>query len=546
MIRLFSIIFTCMALTMGFSSKALSEEDTCTPLLLGSLGDWKHQISTQSKEAQEFFDRGLALTFGFNHDEARRAFEKAAQLDSECAMCYWGMAYVLGPNINAAMEDSAVPKAYAAIQKALRLANDASEKEQAYIEAIAKRYSSKAVHDRSALDRVYADAMRKVHKRFPEDLDAAIFFAESLMNLSPWNYWTADGTPKNHIKEVLDTLEKALKKDPNHPHGNHLYIHAVEASKTPERAVAAADKLGSLVPGSGHLVHMPAHTYIRVGLYHKASLANERAIEVDDKYKENCTSEGAYPLAYMPHNHHFLWASYTLEGRGKDSIRAARELVKRLDTEAMRTPELGTLQHFWITPMVTLARFERWDDALKEPAPPKDLGYPIGMWHYLRGMAFAAKGNLPEAKQELKELKPLTQDPKVKKIKIWGTNPVTNLLKISEHILTGKIAEKQGKTDRALAEYRKGKEIEDALYYDEPHSWYYPVRQVLGEFHLKMGNFDAAEIYFREDLDRHRENGWSLYGLKRALEGSEKNKEAQIVGQRLKQAWAYADFNLKG
>ena len=545
MIRLLLVLHLSFFLVTCFSSRPSALEDTCTPLLLGSLGDWKHPITTSSQDAQALFDRGLALTFGFNHDEAKRSFEKAAKLDPECAMCYWGIANVLGPNINASMEDSAVPEAHTALQKALRFAGRASEKEQAYIQALTKRYSSEPEQDRSALDLAYADAMRKVHKRFPEDLDAAIFFAESLMDLSPWDYWTAEGKPKNHIEEVLTTLETALQKDPNHPHANHLYIHAVEASKTPERAIPAADRLGSLVPGSGHLVHMPAHIYIRVGMYHKASLSNVRAIEADDKYQARCEAKGSYPLGYMPHNHHFLWASYTLEGRGDDAILSARELVKRVNPTAMRMSSMGTLKHFWLTPLVALARFERWNEALNEPAPPEDLRYPIGMWHHVRGMAFTAQGKLIEAGKELARLQTIAGDPEMKQVKIWGTNPVANLLKISEHVLIGKMAEKQGDLDRAMAQYQMGKKIEDALYYDEPHSWYYPVRQALGELYLKTGNFSAAEKNFREDLDRHRENGWSLHGLMKALEGAGKNGEAQKIEERFNKAWAHADFKFE-
>jgi len=519
--------------------------NSCEKLLMGSLGDQTHPISTKVPEAQRFYDKGMALAFGFNHAESKRAFAKAAELDPECAMCNWGIAFVLGPNINAPMDDAAVPEAYAAIQKALKLSVAATDKEKAKIQAMAKRYAPEPVRDRSALDKAYAEAMRDLRNKFPEDTEAVVFFAEALMDLNPWNYWDADGKPKNSITEVVAALESALKINPNHPHANHLYIHAVEASKDPDRAVPSADRLGDLQPGAGHLVHMPAHIYIRTGQYHKAAVANERAIVADDKYRETCTPKGIYPLAYMPHNHHFLWAAYTWEGRGDAAIKTARTLVERVDTAKMRLPGLGTLQHFWVTPMFALARFERWDDILKESVPPEDLKYPNGVWHHVRGMAYVAQDRLDEAKDELKKLEALAADPDLKNVKIWGKNKVSDLLNVGAHLLTGKIEEKQGNTDAAIKHYQAGIELEDSLYYEEPHTWYYPMRQPMGHAQLKSGQAGEAEKYFLEDLERHRGNGWSLYGLLLSARAMGDKDKIQNWEQRFQKAWAHADFAFK-
>ncbi|UCD12696.1 MAG: hypothetical protein JSU88_06380 [Nitrospinaceae bacterium] len=524
------------------ASPAHAGDDRCTALLLGSLGDRQHPITTQVPEAQRLFDKGMALAFAFNHDEAGRAFRKAADLDPACAMCYWGIALVLGPNINAPMDEKAAAPAHEAVQEALRLTSGVGAREKALIEALARRYAPG--QDRSALDAAFAEAMRRVHERFPKDADVAVLFAEALMDLNPWDYWTEDGRPKNHILEVVETLETVLAKDPSHPHAIHLYIHAVEASRNPYRAVPHADRLGELVPGAGHLVHMPAHAYIRTGHYHKASLANERAIVADDAYQAECAAKGLYPLAYMPHNHHFLWATYTLEGRGEDALKAAARLRQRVDEQKMRSPGLGTLQHFWATPLYGLARFARWDDALKEPAPPADLLYPLGVWHHLRGRAHAAQGDLAKAEKEAAELAALIENPALESVKIWGTNKVSDLLKIGHHLLAGEIAEKQGRQDEALRHYRAGLKIENSLYYDEPHSWYQPMNQPLGWALLKAGRAAEAETHFRADLTRHPENGWALNGLMKSLDAQGKKAEARAVRVRFEKAWAFADMKL--
>ncbi len=331
-------------------------DQSSVPLFEG-MGNHHYPITTNSSLAQRYFDQGLILTYGFNHAEAARSFREAARLDPNCAMAHWGAAFVLGSNINASMDKEAIPKAYSELQKALELASHVSEKEQALIQALSKRYSPEPVRDRTPLEVAYADAMREVVQRFPDDADVATLFAESLMNLNPWNYWTKDGQPQPGTPEIVSTLESALRRNPNHPGANHLYVHAVEASPHPERALPSADRLRNLVPGIGHMVHMPSHIYIRTGRYHDASLANEKAIEVDEAYIRQYHPEGIYPLAYYTHNYHFLWAAATMEGRSEVALQAARRLASKVDRERMREPGFGTLQHFFSIPLYALMSF---------------------------------------------------------------------------------------------------------------------------------------------------------------------------------------------
>lgn len=336
---LFTVAFAC-------ASHALGQTLEGGAPLFEDLGEHHHAISTPVPLAQRYFDQGLILAYAFNHAEAERSFREAARLDPDCAMCYWGAALVLGPNINAPMEQDDVSKAWKALQAAIERSNKASEKEKAYIQALAKRYSEKALDDRSPLDLDYADAMRELVQRYPDDLDAAALFAEALMDLHPWDYWTKEGQTQPWTPEILTVLESVLARHENHPGANHLYIHAVEASPDPERGLASADRLHDLVPGAGHLVHMPAHIYVRLGRYHDASLANQRAIAADDSYLEQVRAQGIYPLAYVPHNHHFLWATATMEGRNRLAIGSARETASRVDRENMGEPGMGALQHY--------------------------------------------------------------------------------------------------------------------------------------------------------------------------------------------------------
>jgi hypothetical protein len=459
-------------------------------------------------------------------------------------MCFWGTALVLGPNINAPMANSAVPKAYTAVQTAISLSDHASAKEQMLIRALSKRYSKESTKDRSAFDTAYAEVMKEASKQFPEDPVINSLFAEALMDLHPWNYWTKEGEAQPWTPEILHSLESALKQDPNNPLANHLYIHAVEASPHPERAVPSADRLRTLVPGAGHLVHMPAHIYIRIGRYHDASLANQRAVKVDRDYLEHSHVEGIYPIGYVPHNHHFLWAAATKEGRSALAIQAARNTAAQVNPEMLHKGEIPTLQHFYAMPLYALARFGKWDDILAEPAPAADLRYPLGVWHYARGLALIRKGTLHEAEQELQKLEAIRKDPAIQDMMIWDINSVPALLQIAVEVLSGELVNARGDELTALHHLTEAVKLEDALNYTEPRDWYFPPRQALGAVLLKNGRAKEAEKIYREDLKRNPENGWSLYGLAQSLHAQGRNDQAKAVEHQFKKAWANADVTL--
>jgi tetratricopeptide (TPR) repeat protein len=539
-IFILSFLFT---VSLGWFSSVSSKAIQPTAPLLTGMGTHHHTIKTKSPLAQRYFDQGLVLAYGFNHAEAARSFRQAIKLDPNCAMCNWGLAYVLGPNINAKMEDDAVPESYAAIKRAVQLAGNSTESEQAYINALAKRYTDKPLEDRSELDLAYAEAMKQVTQQLPNDLDAATIYAEALMDTMPWDYWTQEGEPKPEAQKVLDTLESILEQSPDHPGANHLYIHAVEAVK-PQQAISAADLLGKLVPGSGHLVHMPSHIYIRVGRYHDAAVANQKAIAVDNNYITQCHAQGIYPLAYMPHNHHFLWFAATMEGDRKLATEAAKNVAAMVAPQMMREPGMGTLQHFSVVPLFTMIRFGQWDEILATPQPEADLKYPTGVWHYARGLAFNAQGEIVKAQQELKALDLLADDPELEKVTIWDLNTTPEILRVADEVLTGEIAAQEGKNLRAIAHLRQAVNLEDALNYNEPADWSIPVRQYLGAALLKAKHYDAAEKVYREDLAIYPDNGWSLYGLSESLQAQNKNVEAKDVQQKFEFAWQYADVQL--
>ena len=424
------LLSLCFTVSLGLFNSISGATNKPTAPLLSGMGDVHHTVTTKSSQAQRYFDQGLVLAYGFNHAEAARSFREATRLDPDCAMCYWGLAYVLGPNINAKMEDDAVPESYQAMQKAQELGVNSSESEQAYIQALTKRYTDVPLEDRSSLDLAYANGMKEVVKQYPEDLDAATILAEALMDTMPWDYWTEDKQPKPETQEVLDILESVLERDPNHPGANHLYIHAVEAVQ-PKRAETAADRLGNLVPGSGHLVHMPSHIYIRVGRYHDAAAANQKAIAVDNDYITQCHAQGIYPLAYMPHNHHFLWFAATLEGNSKLAAQAGKNVAAMVDPQTMREPGMGTLQHFHSIPLYTMTRFGQWDEILAAPQPDADLKYPMGVWHYARGLAYTAQDKISQAESELSQLTALANDPDLEEVTIWDLNTTQNILKVA-------------------------------------------------------------------------------------------------------------------
>jgi len=501
--------------------------------LLSGLGNHHQTITTRNPQAQRFFDQGLSLAYAFNHAEAARSFREAARLDPQCAMCYWGTAFVLGPNINAAMDTAVVRDAYEAAQEAVRLARDATPRERAYADALVKRYASTPVANRAPLDSAFANAMRDVARAYPDDLDAATIFAEAVMDLSPWSYWNADGSPRPGTAEALAALEKVLKSNPNHPGACHYYIHAVEAVY-PERAVACAERLAALMPAAGHIVHMPGHIYIRVGRYNDAVEANVHAVHADETYIADQRPQGIYPLAYYPHNYHFMAFAATMAGRSAQAVQAARNVVRNVPVDvAAVVPELQLLVPF---AHLTLASFGRWDEVLAEPTPPASLRFPTAMVHYARSVAFAAKGRRREASDALDSLRAIAAS--------VTTSPHKEVLRIAVEALLGEIHARRGLTDGAIRHFRAAMAIEDGLSYMEPPYWHYPIRHSLGAALLSAGRAGEAETIYREDLKRFPENGWSLYGLRRSLVAQGKAAEAEDAARRFEKAWKMADVKL--
>jgi tetratricopeptide (TPR) repeat protein len=502
-------------------------------------------ITTNNKEAQAYFNQGLMLSYGFNHAEAARSFFEATRLDPSCAMAYWGFAYVLGPNYNAGMEDDNYQRAYQASQKALSLAANCTGKEKALIQAITYRYTPGAPKDRSHLDSAFSAAMKKVYESYPGDPDVSALYAESLMDRHPWDlYDKKTKEPRPWTPEIVAILEKLIRQYPRHPGAPHFYIHAVEASKTPERALASANLLLSLVPGSGHLVHMPSHIYIWTGDYHKGSLANKKAIQVDSAYVTACHAQGAYPLAYYPHNYHYLSATAAFEGQSKLSWEAALKLQEKTAKDIMQQPGWGTLQHYYTIPWFVAVKFGMWDSILSVKQPSKELIYPRAILHYARGMAYLGKKEVTKAKDELSQLQKLAMDPVLKEITIWDINSTYDIVQIALHVLNAEIHRNNKEYAKAIALFQQAVAIEDNLNYNEPPDWFFSVRHHLGNALLQAGNFVEAEKIFLQDLGIWKENGWALYGLHQALQQQGKLAEAKQVKSRFDKAWQYADFDL--
>ncbi len=510
--------------------------------LIENLGHYHYPISTTSDLAQKYFDQGLILSYGFNHSEAARAFQEGSRLDPDCAMCYWGLAYVKGPNINAPMAENQVGEAWQALQKAIAASKKVSKKEQAYIQALAQRYLEKSMLDRSSLDLAYAQGMKKVVKDYPDDLDAATLYAEAVMDTMPWDYWQDNGELKPEAKPILTTLESVLERNPKHPGATHLYIHATEKER-PQLAIEAADNLRDLVPASGHLVHMPSHIYIRVGRYQDAVIANQKAIRADRNYLASSDVQSLYTIAYIPHNHHFLWFAALMSGQSKLAMKAAQQTAA-VDANLIDNPDFtGILQHFSVVPIYTQVRFEKWDQILETPSPSKDLKYATGVWHYARGMAFSAKGKKQEANQELAKLQELIRDLDQEKLLIGSFNSAADILKIGANVLEGSIATQDQDYITAIPYFQKAIALEEKLVYTEPPDWYSPTYNLLGTVLLKANRPEEAEQAFREDLAIYPGNGWSLHGLAQSLQGQGKIVQSKTVQQQYQQAWQYADID---
>jgi tetratricopeptide (TPR) repeat protein len=522
----------------------MGEADKPGAPMFKGLGDHRHPISTKNPQTQALFDQGVNLMFGFNHAEAIRSFREAARLDPDCAMCWWGVAFALGPNINLPMPDDAVAPAWEALKRAKALEAKASPEEHDWIEALATRYTSDAKADRKPLDEAFAQAMGKLWKTYPDDLDAGTFYAEAMMDTQPWDYWEADGvTPKGHALEIVSTLEGIIKRAPNHPGALHLYIHSVEATTTPERAEAAADALEPLMPEAGHVVHMPSHIYYRVGRYADAAHVNELAAKTDEDYIAQCKAQGYYPLGYYGHNIHFLWTSSEMEGRYQMAIDTSRRLMKA--TDAWNTgKQLPQAELFGFTPVVTLLRFGKWDALLAEPRPPSELKLDTAVSLYARGFAFANEHDLKSARRD----RALLAEVAKQDLSHYDAFmvPAKSMVQLALVLLDGEIARTSGHLDEAIKQFRAASDQEYHLPYTEPPYWHQPVAHLLGAALLQAKRYSEAEAVYRKSLKSYRRDGWALSGLAEALQAQGKKAEAAQASADFASAWQMADVKIKG
>jgi tetratricopeptide (TPR) repeat protein len=515
----------------GAGEQATWETGRTTVPLHDNLGSHHYAISTAVPLAQRYFDQGLRLYYAFNHAEAIRAFEQAARLDPDCAICFWGTALALGPNINLPMDSASGVAAYAALQQALAVRARATPIEGALIDALATRYAPVPTDDRAALDSAYARAMERVVERFPDDPEARTLLAEALMDLSPWNYWNRDRSPRPHTPALLAHLEHVLVDHPNHPGANHFYIHAVEAVD-PQRALPMAERLAGLMPGAGHLVHMPGHIYVRVGRYEDAIRANEHAVHADETYiQDHNPPFGVYVAGYYPHNYDFLAFAASMIGRSRQALEAAEKMVSLSTEDMMRAPGMTFIQHHRTRHLQMKVRFGRWDDILAEPRPAADVPHALGLWHYARGRALAARGDLRGAGEELAGLRAAAASPALAEAYL-EFNPATAVLAIAVEVLAGHVAGAAGDHGNAAAHLRTAVELEDGLLYGEPPEWSIPVRQELGAMLLAAGRAEEAEAAYREDLERFPDNVWSLEGLSRSLAAQGRAGEAADAARR--------------
>jgi tetratricopeptide (TPR) repeat protein len=511
--------------------------------IMTGLGDLHHPVSTKNAQAQAFFDQGLRLIYAFNHDEAARSFQRAAELDPKLAMAYWGVAEAVGPNYNDPASDDRFKQAHEAIQKAVDLSEGASEAERGYIAAMAKRFPADPKTDLHKAAEEYRDAMREVVRKNPDDLDAATLFAESAMNLHPWGLWSLDGTPAEGTDEIVTTLESVIKRDPNHLGALHYYIHTVEASNSPERALAGANRLAALAPAAGHIVHMPAHVYIRTGDYAAAVKTNQAAAAVDRAYIQRTGVQGIYPMMYYSHNLHFIAMCSAMTGDYAESHKAAEMLAAHV---APSVKDMPPLEGFMTIPMAVNVRFHKWDAilAMKEPAP--EMKTAVGFWHFSRGMALAGKGRIADAEAEYKivaEAEKATPPDAIFQMPI--NNKTKDILKIAENVLGAQIALAKKDKDAAAGMLREAVAVQDKLKYDEPQDWFFPVRESLGGVLLMNGDAKGAEQVFREDLTKNLRNPRSLFGLHQALKAQERNSDAWFVEQEFRKSWKGGAGELK-
>jgi tetratricopeptide (TPR) repeat protein len=505
------------------------------------MGNLHHPITTSSAEAQRYFDQGLTLAYGFNYEEAARSFRYITKLDPKCAMAYWGIALALGPNYNEPEIDAARRKsAYDAIQKGSSLAANAKPGEQALIRALAKRFSADPKADTKKLAADYAQAMREVMRQNPNDLDAAVLFADAMMNIRPWQLWKHDGQPEEGTREVVTVLEGVLQREPNHIGANHLYVHAVEASQQPQLALDSAKRLAVLAPGAGHLVHMPAHIYIRTGDYHGATVANQRAVGIDQGYISKYHVSGMYPVMYYTHNLHFLAVSATFEGRFDQAHRIASKIFTDVMPYAKDNP---MAEWFLPTKTLVLIRFRKWEDIVNLPEPDKNLRLLHAIWRFARGMAFTGLARLDKAAEERNALtaesKALPQDA------MLGFNSARELLGLGGMMLDANIARAQRNYKKAAEILSKAAQVEDKLNYDEPPDWYLPTRETLGAILFTDGRYAEAEAAFRAELKLHAKNPRALFGLAECLQAQKKTAESAAARKEFEAGWKYADVKLR-
>jgi tetratricopeptide (TPR) repeat protein len=534
------VLALALALVSGAASFAQEHEHAIaaknkSATLMTGLGDWRHPVSTQNAQAQAFFDQGLRLIYAFNHDEAQRSFQRAAELDPKLAMAYWGIAEAVGPNYNDPASEDRFVQAHQAIEKATSLAEGASPSDRAYIAAMSTRFPADPKSDLRLAAEEYRDAMHQVTLLFPDDLDAATLFAEAGMNLHPWGLWRPDGSPEEGTKEIVATLESVMRREPNHLGAIHYYIHAVEASPSPERALAGANRLAQLAPGAGHIVHMPAHIYIRTGDYEAAMKTNQKAAQADQAYLAASNAQGIYPMMYYSHNLHFIAMCAAMNGNYAESKRGARMLAANAGPHVKEMPPL---EGFMTVPLAVEVRFHKWNEILKTPRPDASMQTATVFWHFARGIALAATGKLEEAEEERKLV--VEAEEKTSPDTIF-TAPINNktkdILKIAENVLGAKISRARNDDESAIRQLREAVAIQDGLKYNEPQDWFYPVRESLGAALLLGGDQSAAEQVFRDDLERNPRNPRSLFGLEQALKAQNKEYDATFIRKQFDASW---------
>jgi tetratricopeptide (TPR) repeat protein len=536
-------ILTLLALALALVTPSFAQEHSehaagakpKSATLVTGYGNWHHPVSTKSTQAQAFFDQGLRQIYAFNHDEAARSFQRAADLDPQLAMAFWGIAEAVGPNYNDPASEARFVQAHDAIAKAETLAAGASESDKAYIAALAKRFPADPKSDLRAAAEQYRDAMRDVVKRFPDDLDAATLFAEAGMNLHPWGLWHPDGTPQEGTEEIVATLESVIRREPNHLGAIHYYIHTVEASNSPERALAGANRLAQLAPAAGHIVHMPAHIYIRTGDYEAALKTNQKAALADQAYINTGAAPGIYSMMYYSHNLHFIAMSAAMNGNYPESRRGAQLLAANVGPHVKDMPPL---EGFMTVPLAVEVRFHKWNEILKVPQPDPAMRTATVFWHFARGLALAGTGKLEEAEAERKivaEAEEKTSPDAIFQMPI--NNKTKDILKIAENVLGAKISLAKNDMDATVSQLRTAVATQDLLKYDEPEDWFYPVRENLGAVLMKIGDYAGAEEVFRADLAIHPRNPRSLFGLEQALKAMDKTYDAGFVRKQFDANW---------